>query len=400
MADPGPSPAVPVWLSEDDLGCIICHGLLSWPVTLPCGHSFCRHCLTHLWDSRDARRRWACPTCREGAAQPPRLRKNTLLQDLADKYSRAAREPDADPAPAARAAPPRVAIPKNLTEVGEELTGLVEQLVDIVRSLQSQRCPLEPGPDGGLSAEGAAFSSGVDLSLAAPKHVTSSASEGKMGDVLRGLEEIQEKLRESFTWKEAPEEHTRVEVPEAPSTSACPLPNQNCPAPKRASRFAQWAISPTFDLRSVSHSLWVSEDQRTVTVSHHPQSYPWSRERFSISQQATARGGKLSRYSSPCSSTCPVHNHPLFYHLQTRCSEMAPPLPSTQGSNPGRGAGFCPSCPSSSPALCCGPGVQWRMAQVLGSCTRMRDWEKHLAPGFGSARCASCSAPAAAAIGG
>ncbi|XP_062071421.1 E3 ubiquitin-protein ligase RNF135 isoform X1 [Lepus europaeus] len=284
MADPGPSPAVPVWLSEDDLGCIICHGLLSWPVTLPCGHSFCRHCLTHLWDSRDARRRWACPTCREGAAQPPRLRKNTLLQDLADKYSRAAREPDADPAPAARAAPPRVAIPKNLTEVGEELTGLVEQLVDIVRSLQSQRCPLEPGPDGGLSAEGAAFSSGVDLSLAAPKHVTSSASEGKMGDVLRGLEEIQEKLRESFTWKEAPEEHTRVEVPEAPSTSACPLPNQNCPAPKRASRFAQWAISPTFDLRSVSHSLWVSEDQRTVTVSHHPQSYPWSRERFSISQ--------------------------------------------------------------------------------------------------------------------
>ncbi|XP_069917179.1 arf-GAP with dual PH domain-containing protein 2 isoform X9 [Oryctolagus cuniculus] len=168
MAGPGCSPAVPVWLTEDDLGCIICHGLLSWPVTLPCGHSFCRHCLTHLWDSRDARRRWACPTCREGAAQPPRLRKNTLLQDLADKYSRAARELDADPAPAARAAPPRVVIPKSLTEVGEELTGLVQQLVDIVRSLQSQRRPLEPGPDGGLSAEGAWKSQKLRLPLRAP----------------------------------------------------------------------------------------------------------------------------------------------------------------------------------------------------------------------------------------
>lgn len=92
---------VPVWLAEDDLGCIICHGLLTWPVTLPCGHSFCRDCLKGLWG---ARRHWSCPTCREGAAQQLDLRKNTLLQDLADKYSRAVGEleggPDQTPIPA------------------------------------------------------------------------------------------------------------------------------------------------------------------------------------------------------------------------------------------------------------------------------------------------------------
>ncbi|XP_023038615.1 E3 ubiquitin-protein ligase RNF135 isoform X2 [Piliocolobus tephrosceles] len=91
----GRGSAVPVWLAEDDLGCIICQELLDWPATLPCGHSFCRRCLEGLWGARGAGRRWACPTCREGAAQQPRLRKNTLLQDLADKYRRAARELEA-----------------------------------------------------------------------------------------------------------------------------------------------------------------------------------------------------------------------------------------------------------------------------------------------------------------
>uniref|UniRef100_A0A8C5VVN6 Ring finger protein 135 n=1 Tax=Microcebus murinus TaxID=30608 RepID=A0A8C5VVN6_MICMU len=95
--------AVPVWLAEDDLGCVICQGLLDWPATLPCGHSFCRDCLQGLWGARGAGgagRRWACPTCREGAAQQPRLRKNTLLQELADRYRRAARGLGDDPGPA------------------------------------------------------------------------------------------------------------------------------------------------------------------------------------------------------------------------------------------------------------------------------------------------------------
>ena len=89
MAGPDAGPAIPVWLAEDDLGCIICHELLAWPTTLPCGHSFCRDCLVGLWE---AGRRRSCPTSREGGAQPLQLRKNTMLQDLADKYSRAAHE--------------------------------------------------------------------------------------------------------------------------------------------------------------------------------------------------------------------------------------------------------------------------------------------------------------------
>ncbi|XP_064351971.1 mitochondrial Rho GTPase 1 isoform X2 [Camelus dromedarius] len=252
MAGPDSGPAIPVWLAEDDLGCIICQELLAWPATLPCGHSFCRKCLMGLWSSG---RRWSCPTCREGAAQPLELRKNTMLQDLADKYSRAVSEleagsPARDPAPRPprRTAQLRVEAHKSIAEVGRELAELVEQLVDIVRSLQRQRHIPESGADNQVSILAEALSGGVDLSLASPKLVTSDTPDGKMGDILRDLEEIQEKLRENFTWKEALEEQMQdslVELPEAPSSSSCPLPVQSHLAPKRTSSFARSRVGKT-----------------------------------------------------------------------------------------------------------------------------------------------------------
>ncbi|XP_032284703.1 E3 ubiquitin-protein ligase RNF135 isoform X1 [Halichoerus grypus] len=267
MAGLDPGPAVPVWLVEDDLGCIICQGLLATPATLPCGHSFCRECLKGLWAAGSTRPPRSCPTCRVSAPASLQLRKNTLLQELVDKYSRALRE---------------AAAQKSIPEVGRELAELVEQLVDIVRSLQSQRHLPESRPDNEGSTPSMSMSSsgGVDLSLASSKPVTSNTLERKTRDILHDLEEIQKKLQENFTWKEAFEEQPQVEVQEAPYSSSCPLPDQSHPAPKRASRFAQWAICPTFDLRSHSYSLEVSKDGRAVTVSRCPQTHLGSHERF------------------------------------------------------------------------------------------------------------------------
>uniref|UniRef100_A0A8C8XIL3 RING-type domain-containing protein n=1 Tax=Panthera leo TaxID=9689 RepID=A0A8C8XIL3_PANLE len=181
MAGLDPGLAIPVWLAEDDLGCIICQGLLAWPATLPCGHSFCRDCLKGLWAAGSPGRRRSCPTCREGAAQPPQLRKNTLLQELADKYSRALRELKEAPRrsrPAAAGAAPEPARPpprraaqlpaaaqKSITEAGHELEELVEQLVDLVRSLQSQTHLPEPGPDNEGSTQSLWNSKKVHLPL-------------------------------------------------------------------------------------------------------------------------------------------------------------------------------------------------------------------------------------------
>ncbi|XP_072603837.1 E3 ubiquitin-protein ligase RNF135 isoform X1 [Vulpes vulpes] len=171
---------------------------------------------------------------------------------------------------------------KCIKEVGRELTELVEQLVGIVRNLQSQKHLPESGPENERStlSMGMSSSDGADLALASSKPVTSDTPERKMKDILHDLEEIQKKLQENFTWKGALEEHLQVKLQEAPSSSSHPLPDHSCPAPRRAFQFAQWAISPTFDLRSHSCSLEVSEDCRVVTVSHWPQTHLWSHERF------------------------------------------------------------------------------------------------------------------------
>ncbi|XP_008819843.1 E3 ubiquitin-protein ligase RNF135 [Nannospalax galili] len=299
MAGVGLGAAVPVWLCEEDLACVICQGLLDWPATLPCGHSFCRECLASLWGAQFkgvAGRAWACPTCREGPETQPALRKNTLLQDLADKFRRAAQEPEAGLEPAPSTSPRRIAQPvavqKSTTQVAQELTELVQQLVDIVKNLQKQILSSESRRDNKLDILGMVSFSGAEHSLILPKLVTSNTSEEKISDILHDLEEIQEKLQGNVTCKDGPAEH----IQEMPSSSSCLLPDQRCSVPRRASQFALWAISPTFDLRSLSCSLEVSNNCRTVTVSRCLQSYSWSPERFLISQvlcsQALSSGKK------------------------------------------------------------------------------------------------------------
>nr|XP_021486637.1 E3 ubiquitin-protein ligase RNF135 isoform X1 [Meriones unguiculatus] len=202
--------AVPVWLREEDLSCIICQELLDGATTLPCGHSFCLQCLSDLWLAQHAGvggRPWACPLCREGLPDRPKLHRNTLLQDLVDKYRQAAQELQAGPEPASapesppHPAPPQVAVQKRITEVTQELTGLMGQLVAIVKSLQTETTSLRSGLDLG-SLE-------LEYSLSSTELLTPSASQRKIREVLCNLEEIQDKLQGIDEWKEAPGEQTQ-----------------------------------------------------------------------------------------------------------------------------------------------------------------------------------------------
>uniref|UniRef100_A0A3Q4GR19 RING-type domain-containing protein n=1 Tax=Neolamprologus brichardi TaxID=32507 RepID=A0A3Q4GR19_NEOBR len=47
-------------LPEDHFVCTICLNVFSDPVTTPCGHNFCRTCLTQHWDRSEL---CHCPTC-------------------------------------------------------------------------------------------------------------------------------------------------------------------------------------------------------------------------------------------------------------------------------------------------------------------------------------------------
>ncbi|KAM5274827.1 E3 ubiquitin-protein ligase TRIM65 [Ctenodactylus gundi] len=80
-------------LLEEKLTCAICLGLYQDPVTLACGHTFCRACIGD-WRRQEP----ACPECRELVPEP---RGNVALRGVVELL-RVAR-PEPGPAPAARA---------------------------------------------------------------------------------------------------------------------------------------------------------------------------------------------------------------------------------------------------------------------------------------------------------
>ncbi|XP_059814177.1 zinc-binding protein A33-like [Hypanus sabinus] len=76
MASKGP---VESWTEE--VICPICLDFFTDPVSLECGHNFCRSCITQCWEREE---RNSCPECREVLADRT-LRMNRALANLAEK---------------------------------------------------------------------------------------------------------------------------------------------------------------------------------------------------------------------------------------------------------------------------------------------------------------------------
>ncbi|CAL8377070.1 unnamed protein product [Gadus morhua 'NCC'] len=74
--------------SEENFSCSICLDVFSSPVSTPCGHNFCRTCITKFWDEKVE---YKCPVCNKIFATRPDLQVNTLLSELAAQLRTAIR---------------------------------------------------------------------------------------------------------------------------------------------------------------------------------------------------------------------------------------------------------------------------------------------------------------------
>ena len=70
-------------LSEDQFQCSICLDVFTDPVSTPCGHNYCKACITQHWDSNDVCK---CPLCNKTFHRRPEVFVNTFISEMADQF--------------------------------------------------------------------------------------------------------------------------------------------------------------------------------------------------------------------------------------------------------------------------------------------------------------------------
>ncbi|XP_069619346.1 E3 ubiquitin/ISG15 ligase TRIM25-like [Ranitomeya imitator] len=71
---------------KDELLCSICLSTFKDPITLKCGHNFCRVCIGRVLDTQDGSGVYSCPDCREEFQERPTLMRNINLHNVAERF--------------------------------------------------------------------------------------------------------------------------------------------------------------------------------------------------------------------------------------------------------------------------------------------------------------------------
>ncbi|XP_077327250.1 E3 ubiquitin-protein ligase TRIM39-like [Lithobates pipiens] len=69
-----------------ELECSVCLNIYTDPVTLRCGHNFCRVCIDGVLDTQEGSGGYSCPECREKFPDRPALQKNITLRNIAETF--------------------------------------------------------------------------------------------------------------------------------------------------------------------------------------------------------------------------------------------------------------------------------------------------------------------------
>ncbi|XP_064846147.1 tripartite motif-containing protein 16-like [Oncorhynchus masou masou] len=77
-----------VLLDQDQFCCSGCLDVLKEPVTIPCGHSYCRSCIEGCWDQDVLKGVYSCPQGRENFTPRLNLRKNNMLAEVVGKLKK------------------------------------------------------------------------------------------------------------------------------------------------------------------------------------------------------------------------------------------------------------------------------------------------------------------------
>uniref|UniRef100_F7EMJ1 Uncharacterized protein n=1 Tax=Xenopus tropicalis TaxID=8364 RepID=F7EMJ1_XENTR len=71
---------------RDELSCSICLSIYTDPVSLPCGHNFCRGCIGGVLGTQEGSGAYSCPECRAEYQERPALPRNRALGNIAERF--------------------------------------------------------------------------------------------------------------------------------------------------------------------------------------------------------------------------------------------------------------------------------------------------------------------------
>ncbi|KAM9496023.1 E3 ubiquitin/ISG15 ligase TRIM25-like [Clarias gariepinus] len=75
-------------VSKKQFSCPECKLLLKDPVSIPCGHSFCKVCINGCWDQEDHNGVYSCPQCGDTFTPRPVLHSNKMLAEVVEKLKK------------------------------------------------------------------------------------------------------------------------------------------------------------------------------------------------------------------------------------------------------------------------------------------------------------------------
>lgn len=88
-------------MTEDQFLCSICLDIFNEPVSTPCGHNFCKQCITRYWTAAATATTATsqCPLCKEVFQKTPDLKVNTEFRDMLELFKRKAVSADGESSP-------------------------------------------------------------------------------------------------------------------------------------------------------------------------------------------------------------------------------------------------------------------------------------------------------------
>uniref|UniRef100_A0A3B3TX85 Tripartite motif-containing protein 16-like n=1 Tax=Poecilia latipinna TaxID=48699 RepID=A0A3B3TX85_9TELE len=303
-----------IWiLDRETFSCSICLDLLKDPVMIPCGHSYCRNCITSFWDEGERKKSYHCPQCRKTFTPRPELQKSTMLAALVEQLNKTGLP--AVPADHRYAGPEDVAcdvcsgrklkvftqlirlLQKRSSEVKQQIRSQQETEVSRVKDVQ-EKLEQEITELKRKDAELEQLSHTEDHnqfllnypSLPALSESTHSSSINirplrHFEDVTAAVSELREKLQDVLrdSWTNISLMVTEVDV----------LLSE--PEPKSRAGFLRCSCEITLDPNTAHPQLVLSEGNKKAIVTAQHQSYSSHPDRFTYFAQVVSRESLTGR---------------------------------------------------------------------------------------------------------